>query len=130
MTSMATQANVPQAVPQSKLAVVTTISKPAPETITQLTLTEVIVFRTKIEQYEEQLAALEKDIRARLEAGAAVEPGLRFATLQEHFRRNVSWREVSARLAERLYGENQGEGYCQRVLSSTKPTRNVSLEIR
>jgi hypothetical protein len=49
------------------------------------------------------------------------------AITQQNFRRNVSWKDVVVRLAERL--KLNGEAYCAKVLSSTKPSRTVSLVI-
>jgi hypothetical protein len=71
--------------------------------------------------------AAEQAIKARLETGASLEPGDHRAELKENFRRNVSWKDVVVRLAERL--KLDGEAYCAKVLSSTKPTRTVSLVV-
>jgi hypothetical protein len=56
-----------------------------------------------------------------------LEPGDHRAELKENFRRNVSWKDVVVRLAERL--RMDGEAYCAKVLASTKPSRTVSLVI-
>ena len=121
---MATSQNVPQSVEQSKLAVV---PFPAPQAITQLELTILLSLRGRLHQIEEQVEAAEQSIRARLETGASLEPGDHRAELRENFRRNVSWKDVVVRLAERL--KLNGEAYCAKVLSSTKPSRTVSLVI-
>jgi len=60
-------------------------------------------------------------------SGATLEPGDHRAELKENFRRNVSWKDVTVRLAKRL--RMDGEAYCSKVLNSTKPTRSVSLVI-
>ena len=121
---MATRQNVPQSVEQSKLAVV---PFPAPQAITQLELTILLSLRGRLHQLQEQLEAAEQSIKTRLETGAFLEPGDHRAELKENFRRNVSWKDVVVRLAERL--KLNGEAYCAKVLSSTKPSRTVSLVI-
>jgi|SRR5579864_2692050 len=97
--------------------------------ITQLELAALLSLRNRARQIAEQVEAAEKSVRSRLETGAAVEPGEHTAELKESFRRNVGWRDVSERLAERLYGEGRGEAYCENVLQNTKATRTVSLSI-
>jgi hypothetical protein len=121
---MATQTNVSQSVEQSKLTVV---PFPAPQAITQLELTVLLSLRGRLHQLEEQVEAAEQSIKARLETGAFLEPGDHKAELKENSRRNVSWKDVVVRLAERL--KMNGETYCAKVLSSTKPTRTVSLVV-
>jgi hypothetical protein len=121
---MATRQNVPQSVEQSKLTVV---PFPAPQAITQLELTAFLSLRGRLHQLEEQVEAAEQFIKARLETGASLEPGDHRAEFKENFRRNVSLKDVVVRLAERL--KLDGEAYCAKVLSSTKPTRTVSLVI-
>jgi hypothetical protein len=37
---------------------------------------------------------------------------------------------VAERLGDRLYGDGKGEPYCEKMLSSTKPARSVSLNVR
>ena len=64
--------------------IVTTIRKPAPETVSQLDLAEIIVLRQRAEQCELELAAKEADVRARLQRGAAVEPGLLRVRIQTY----------------------------------------------
>jgi hypothetical protein len=121
---MATQTNVSPSVQQSKLTVV---PFPAPQAITQLELTVLLSLRGRLSQLEEQVEAAEGSIKARLDTGASLEPGDHRADLKENLRRNVSWKDVVVRLAERL--KMNGEAYCARVLSSTKPTRTVSLVV-
>jgi hypothetical protein len=120
---MSTQ-SVNHPVPQSKLAVV---PFPAPQAITQLELTVLLSLRGRLSQLEEQVETAEQSIKARLETGALLEPGDHKAELKENFRRNVSWKDVVVRLAERL--KLDGEAYCAKVLSSTKPSRTVSLVV-
>lgn len=120
---MSTQ-SVIHSVEQSKLSVV---PFPPPQTITQLELAALLSLRGRLHQIEKQVEAAEQSIQTRLEKGAMLEPGDHVAGLKENFRRNVSWKEVVVRLAERL--RMNGEAYCARVLSSTKPTSSVSLVI-
>ncbi len=119
---MATVTNVPQSIEQSKLAV---IPFPAPQTITQLELAAFCSLRSRLHQIEEQVEDAELSIKTRLESGAELEAGNHRASLKENFRRNVSWKDVVVRLADRL--KMNGEAYCSRVLSSTKASRTVSL---
>jgi hypothetical protein len=121
---MATQTNVPQSVEQSKLAVV---PFPAPQGVTQLELAALLSLRGRLHQLEAQIQNAEQSIKTRLETGAYLEPGDHRAELKENFRRNVSWKAVVVRLAERL--RMDGEAYCTKVLSSTKPSRTVSLVV-
>ena len=120
---MATQSVIHSA-EQSKLAVV---PFPAPQPITQTELTLLLGMRGLLHQLQEQVEQAEQYIKTRLEKGALLEPGDHHAELKENFRRNVSWKDVVVRLAERL--RMNGEAYCAKVLSSTKPTRSVSLVI-
>ncbi len=119
---MATQQTIPQSLEQSKLVVL-----PAPQTISQVELTLFLSLRSRLHQLEEQVRQAEQSLKVRLEKGAVLEPGDHRAELKENFRRNVSWKEVVIRLAERL--RMNGEAYCAKVLNSTKPTRTVSLVI-
>jgi hypothetical protein len=83
--------------------------------------------RGRLKQLQDELAAEESALKARLEAGAIVEPGDHSAKLKENFRRNVAWKAICIRLARRL--RMDGAAYCARVLASTKATRTLSLEI-
>ncbi len=120
---MSTQ-SVIHPVGQSKLAVV---PFPAPQPITQTELILLLGMRGRLHQLEAQVQEAEQYIKTRLEKGAFLEPGDHRAELKENFRRNVSWKDVVVRLAERL--RMNGEAYCAKVLSSTKPSRSVSLVI-
>jgi hypothetical protein len=116
---MATQQTVPHSL--------SVVPFPAVEPITQLELTVFLSLRGRLHQLEEQVRQAEQSIKARLENGAELEPGDRRAELKENFRRNVTWKAVVIRLAERL--RMNGETYCARVLNSTKPTRTISVVI-
>ena len=115
---------IPQSVEQSKPVVV---QFPTSQTITQLELTILLSLRGRLSQLEKQVEAAEQSIKVRLESGAFLDPGDHRAELKENFRRNISWKDVVIRLAERL--KMDGEAYCAKVLSSTKPSRTVSLVI-
>jgi hypothetical protein len=119
---MATQQIVSPVVPQSKLAVV---PFPAPIPITQTELALLLGMRCRLHQLQEQVEQAEASIKTRLETGAFLELGDHSAELKENFRRNISWKNVVIRLAERL--RMDGEAYCAKVLNSTKPTRSISL---
>lgn len=123
---MATQQSIPQLVEQSKLAVV---PFPAPQTITQTELTLLLSLRGRLHQIEQQVETAEQSLKDRLEKGCSIEEGDHTAELKESLRRNVAWREIAERLGDRLFGNGKGEPYCEKVLSSTKPTRTVSLKI-
>jgi hypothetical protein len=103
---------------------------PDPADITQLELAALLSLKTQAFRIDRQVAEAERSIRTRLESGALVEPGDRVAELKESSRRTVSWREVTERLADRLFGSGKGDAYCERVLRSTKPSRSVSLIVR
>lgn len=118
---MATARTLPQVVPFPQ-------SVPTKEPITQLELEIYLSLRNRLTQLQSQVDAEEVALRGRLEAGATVEPGVHVAELKESFRRNVAWKAVTVRLAERL--KLDGEAYCARVLAATKPTRTVSLAVR
>ena len=98
-----------------------------PQEITQGDLSYILATRLEVERLKGLLTEAEASVKARLEAGAAVEHGVYRAWLKEHLRSSVSWREVAERLANRLYGDGRGYGYCEKVLSSTKPSRIVQL---
>lgn len=123
---MATQQSISQSLSQSKPAVVTFPQLPPPQ-ISQVELGLLLALRGRLHQLEQQVEAAEESVKTRLEAGATFEPGDHRAELKENFRRNVAWKEVVVRLAERL--KMDGEGYCAKVLNSTKPTKTVSLVI-
>ena len=96
------------------------------EPITQLELELFLSLRNRLKQLESQVATEEAGLKSRLEAGATVDPGVHVIELKESFRRSVAWKEVAERLARRL----KLAGYCERVLSATRPSRSVSLEVR
>jgi hypothetical protein len=103
------------------------------QTPQQITQTELVLFLSlvgRLKQLEEQLAAAQDDLKARLEAGAVVQSGDHVARLDERSRRNVAWRGVAENLADTVFGEGKGPVYCQEVLDSTEPTRTVSLTVR
>jgi hypothetical protein len=100
---------------------------PAVESISQLELEFFLSLRNRLRQVEKQVEAAEADLKARLEAGANVDPGVHVAELKENFRRSVSWKDVVVRLAERL--KLNGEAYCAKVLAATKPTRSISVVV-
>jgi hypothetical protein len=121
---MATQQIVSSVVRQQKSPVVLF---PTSEPITQLELAALLSLRGRLRQLAEQVEVAEQSLRTRLEAGVIPERGDHTAEVKENFRRNVSWKDVVVRLAERL--RMDGEAYCAKVLSSTKPSRTVSLVI-
>ena len=116
--------SINHSVEQSKLAVV---PFPAPKPITQLEIAAFLSLRARLHQVQDQVSQAEQSIKARLEAGGFVEPGDHRAELKENLRRNVSWKDVVIRLANRL--RMDGEAYCAKVLNSTKSTRTVSVVI-
>jgi hypothetical protein len=102
-------------------------SVPAVEVISQLELELILSLRGRLKQLQEQVASEEESLKTRLQSGAVVESGDHTAELKENDRRNVSWKEVAIRLANRLKWD--GEMYCARVLAATRPTKTVSIEI-
>ena len=95
--------------------------------ISQVELQLLLSLRGRLSQLESQIATAEESLKARLESGAVIEPGDHTAELKSNSRRNVAWKDVAKRLAERL--KLDGEMYCARVLAATRPTKTVSLEI-
>lgn len=75
--------------------------------------------KDRVKQIEQQIAAAEESIEARLECGAAVETGLLKAFLKTTERRNVAWKSVVER--------ELGEDYAKRVLAATKPDKYTNL---
>ncbi len=100
-----------------------------PQEITQGDLSYILATRLEIQRLKTNLTEAEESLKFRLEAGARVESGVFRTWLKEHFRRAVAWREVAERVANRLYGDGRGHGYCEGVLKSTKPTRTVQLVV-
>jgi hypothetical protein len=123
---MATQQIVSSVSTQQKSAVVVPFPAP-PQSITQLELAALLSLRGRLHQLEEQVTTAEQSIQARLEAGSSVECGDHVARLKTNSRRNVAWKEVAVRLAERL--KLDGDLYCARVLAATKPTKSISLVV-
>ena len=126
---MATQ-SVIHSVQQQKSAVVFPVPKQSQQTITQTELVLFLSLRGRLQQLEEQVAAAQEELKARLEAGATVQAGDHIARLDERARRNVAWRACAEDLANTVFGEGKGVAYCDEVLNSTKPTRTVSLKIQ
>lgn len=102
-------------------------AQPAVETVTQAELVELIEHQNLLAQLEAKTEKLESGIKSRLEGGAAVQPGVHIASLKKSFRRNVAWKDVVMRLAEKLGYDP--EGYASNVLVHTTPTPTVSLEV-
>jgi hypothetical protein len=100
-------------------------SVPATEPISQIELQLLLSLRGRLKQLQEEIAAEEESLKTRLESGAEVEAGDHFAELKENSRRNVSWKVVVCRLAERLGYDP--DAYTSSVLTHTKPTRSISL---
>lgn len=99
-----------------------------PEPVSQLELELLISLRNRLAQLKSELDVQETALLDRIQSGAAVESGIHIAQLKQSFRRNVGWKDVVIRLADRL--KLDGEAYCARVLAATKPTRTVSLDVR
>ena len=95
--------------------------------ISQVEVKLLLSLRGRLSQLKTQIENAEESLKQRLEAGASVELGDHTAELKENPRRNVAWKDVAKRLAERL--KLDGERYCERVLAATRPTKTVSLEI-
>jgi|ERR1700730_2672855 len=126
---MATQQIVSPVGQQQKSAVVT-FPNQSPQTISQTELVLYLSLVGRLQQLEEHVAAAREEFKARLEAGAVVQPGDHVARLDERARRNVAWRVVAENLADIILGDGKGVAYCEKVLNSTKPTRTVSLVVR
>lgn len=107
--------------------VVPTQPSPDVETISQAELTLFLSLRDGLYQLESQVESAEQSIRQRLEQGASVEPGDHIAKLDTSSRRNVSWKSVAERLADRF--KLNGKAFVARVLAATRPTPVTSLEI-
>jgi hypothetical protein len=120
-------ASVIHPISQSKPAVVVTIQS------AQITQTELVLFlslKGRLQQLQEQVGAAEADFKARLEAGAIVQPGDHVARLDERSRRNVAWRRVAEDLADTIFGDGKGVAYCDEVVNATKPSGTVGLVVR
>jgi hypothetical protein len=99
----------------------------APEQISQLEIEMFLSLQNQLAKLQAQIDAEEETLKARIAAGASVEPGVHIAELKENIRRNVAWKSVVIRLADRL--KLDGVAYCARVLAATKPTKTVSLDV-
>ena len=104
-------------------------AQPSPqiEAISQNELALLLSLRGRLHQLQSQVDAAEQSIKERLQHGAGIEPGDHVATLDTSYRRNVSWKRVTERLADRL--KLDGKAFAARVLAATKPTPVVSLDI-
>jgi len=100
---------------------------PAVETISQTELQLLLSLRGRLKQLQAQVDAEESSLKLRLESGAEIEAGDHVASLKETSRRSVAWKDVVCRLAQRLGYDP--DAYTSSVLTHTKPTRSVSLEI-
>jgi len=103
---------------------------PQQDQITQTELVLLLSLRGRLEQLEAQMTAAQEDLKARLLGGAVVQPGDHVCRLDERSRRNVAWRAVAEDLANTVFGEGEGETYCQEILDSVPPTITVTLVVR
>ena len=126
---MATQQIVSPAGQQQKSAVVL-FPNQSPQSITQIELALFLSLRGRLQQLQDQVDAAEQDFKARLEAGAIVQPGEHVARLDERSRRNVAWRGVAEDLANTVFGDGNGAKFCDEVVNATHPTVTVSLVVR
>jgi hypothetical protein len=83
--------------------------------------------RGRLSQLESQVESAEQSIKQRLEQGASVESGDHTARLETNYRRNVSWKSVAERLANRF--KLDGKAFVARVLAATRPRPTISVEI-
>lgn len=98
-----------------------------PEGVSQAEIARLLTTRNKLHQLRELVETHEASIKARLEAGADVEPGNHIAKLKESFRATVPWKQKAVDLAVRL-GLN-GEAWAQNVLTHTTKARTVQLVV-
>src|ERR1700734_2024522 len=75
---------------------------PVVEKISQSQLSEYVEARNVLVRLQLRVDEMEESLKARLEAGSDVQPGIHVASLTENLRRNVAWRDMTMRLAERL----------------------------
>lgn len=99
-------------------------ASPAVE-ITQAEIVSLLTLQAQVNRLNEQAKAAESSIKARLQAGAAVEDGAHVARLKQSSRASVAWKEKAIELAERL--GMKGETWAQNVLSHTAKTVTTSL---
>lgn len=95
--------------------------------IPQEKLAEIIALRQRIESLEAELKAAEGEVRQQLDAGADIEAGLFRASIKTSERRNVAWKDVALRLAERL--KLNPKAYAANVIEHTKPTVTTRLVV-
>jgi len=100
---------------------------PAPEVISQTELSLLLSLRGRLHQLESEVESAEQSVKQRLELGASIEAGNHTAELKTSYRRNVSWKGVAEKLANRF--KLNGEAFVARVLAATRPTSAVSLDI-
>ena len=72
-----------------------------PQEITQGDLSFILATRLEVDRLKANLAEAEESVKSRLEAGASVAYGAFRARLKENLRRNVAWKSVVVRLANR-----------------------------
>lgn len=94
---------------------------PTVEPVTQSALGRILELRQEIAMLEAEAEAQQSVVRAQIEAGAPVEPGLLRAFLKTTERRSVQWKAVCEREC--------GEEYCKRVLAGTKPDTFTNLVV-
>jgi hypothetical protein len=94
---------------------------PTSRPVAQTHLSNILELRREIEILEAQVQAAENEVRAALESGAPVEPGLLRAFLKTIERRSVAWKAVCER--------ELGEDYCRRVLTATRPDTFTRLVV-
>ncbi len=94
---------------------------PQPTTVNQAQLAHIVWLRQQVEQTKAKLEQAEAALRATLDAGAPVEPGLLRAFLKTIERRSVAWKAVVER--------ELGEDYAKRVLAATKPETFTHLVV-
>jgi hypothetical protein len=94
---------------------------PQIQIVPQDKLALIISLRHEIEQLEAQLGEAHTEVKAALESGAEVEPGLFRASLKVTERTNVSWKSVVER--------ELGGDYAKRVLAATKPDKYTHLVV-
>lgn len=91
------------------------------EPVTQSALVRILELRQEIALLESEAEAQQNVVRAQIEAGAPVEPGLLRAFLKTTERRSVQWKVVCER--------ELGEEYARRVLAATKPDTFTNLVV-
>src|SRR5689334_14906363 len=97
--------------------------------ISQLDLEAMILLRNNLKCKQGELDSIEAELKARLEAGATVQEGVHIAELRASSRPAVAWKSVAADLADTVFGDGNGESYCEDVLNSNVPTKSTNLHI-